>query len=355
MSIITLKESFGNNDILALFPKPDYSHISTKITVSDAIWIPFNDIHIDEDIGNVARSNKNKEDLGSRVDALVISFAAGVLTNQELGAVIHRGFDENGIPYKEPYKLAYAFGRTLAQMEIGVDGWAFNVIDGSEKEIEDACSYENEDPLPKSANKEQDITNLKSGQVKKGTLSNNEEIILADLRKTYPRRANASILRIAAGIFEENNTSLKYAYLTSAKIKLWRKNYCSEHFEIDGKFHQELEQWGYTSKKGGLYRTVHRSLTKYVETGFESYVHVFCGQVTKGSTMESQRAGIINEYITLRMNHAIVYGKDVKFLTLKGFFPQVFDNDKWCEFVPIDQELLEKRIRRSIKAKKCVK
>jgi hypothetical protein len=355
MKIITLKESYGNDDILEQFPKPDYSHISKRITVSDAKWIPFNMIHIDEDIGNIARSNKNKEDLGSRVDALVISFTAGVLTNQELGAVVHRGVGENGEPYKQPYKLAYAFGRTLAQMEIGVDGWAFNVIAGTEKEIEDACSYENEDPLPKTPNKEQDIISIKSGQVKKGTLSNKEEIILADLRKTYPRRANASILRIAAGIFEENNTSLKYAYYTSAKIKLWRNDHCFKHFEIDGGFDQDLKQWGYTSKKGGLYRTIHRSLTKYAETGFPSYVHVFGGQVTKGSTMELQREAIIDEYITLRVNHAIVYGKDVKFLTLKGFFPQIFGKDKWCDFVPIDQELLEDRVQRSINGKKCVK
>ena len=42
--IITLKEAYGNDDILKQFPKPDYTHISPKITVSDARWIDFDKI-----------------------------------------------------------------------------------------------------------------------------------------------------------------------------------------------------------------------------------------------------------------------------------------------------------------------
>ena len=83
--IITLKEAYGNDDILKQFPKPDYTHISPKITVSDARWIDFDKIHIDEDEGNVARSDNEKEDLSSRVNELVQSFTAGVLLNQEIG------------------------------------------------------------------------------------------------------------------------------------------------------------------------------------------------------------------------------------------------------------------------------
>lgn len=354
---IMLKEAYEDDDILNKFPKPDYSHISPNIKVSDAKWIPFNKIYIDEDGGNVARSDNNKEDLGSRVDALVISFTAGVLLNQDVGAVTYRGLDENGDEYEQPYQLAYSYGRTLAQIEImGLDmGWAFNEIEGTEKEIEDVCSFENEDPPTKKSNKEQDIINLKSKQVKKGTLKNDENVILADLRKTYPRRGDASILRIAAGIYEDNETSLKYAYYTSAKIKLWRTNHCSAWFEIDGKWDRLLQSFGYTSKLGGLYRTFHRALNKYAETGFISYVNAYTGQVSKGSTLEQQKLSILNEYIKLRVNHAIVYGKDEKFLTLNGFFPQSYGVDKWHRFIKIDQVELEKKIKLAISLAKKLK
>ena len=351
---ITLKEAYGDDAILKQFPKPDYSHISPNIKVSDAMWIPFDKIHIDEE-GNIARSDNNKEDLSSRVDALVISFTAGVLLNQELGAVTYRGLDENGNEYEQPYKLEYSFGRSLAQMEIGVDGWAFNIIEGTEKEIEDVCSFENEDPPTKKSNKETDIINLKSKQVKKGTLKNDEDVILADLKKTYPRRGDASILRIAAGIYEDNGTSLKYAYYTAAKIKLWRKNHCSTWFEIDGKWDKLLQRFGYTSKLGGLYRTFHRALNKYAESGFTSYVNAYTGQVSKGSTLEQQKVSIVNEYIKLRVNHAIVYGKDEKFLTLNGFFPQSYGVDKWSSFIKIDQVELEKKIKSAISLAKKLK
>tara|TARA_B100000073_G_C23666027_1_gene546586 strand:- start:36 stop:1118 length:1083 start_codon:yes stop_codon:yes gene_type:complete len=350
--IITLKEAYGNDDILKQFPKPDYTHISPKITVSDARWIDFDKIHIDEDEGNVARSDNEKEDLSSRVNELVQSFTAGVLLNQEIGAVQHRGLDENGDEYEKPYKLLYSFGRSLAQMEIGVKGWAFNIIDGTEKEIEDVCSFENEDPPVKHSNKEKDIINLKNKQVVKGTLKNEEDVIRADLRKTYPRRKKESINRIASGIFEHNNTPLKYAYYTDAKIKLWRENHCSTWFEVKGGWDESLQKFGFTAKIGGLYRSFHRALNKYAEFGLTSYVNAYTGQVSKGSTLEQQKLSIINEYIKLRVNHAIVYGKDKKFLTLNGFFPQSIGVDNWKNFIKIDQDIMEKKVELAIKRAK---
>jgi hypothetical protein len=240
-------------------------------------------------------------------------------------------------------------------MDLGAKGWAFNVIDGTETEIEDACSFENEDPLPKASNKEQDIINLKSEQVRKGTLENDEEAILANIRKTYPRRKDASIRRIIAGIYEQNKTKQKFAYYTSAKIILFREMHYAGDFAIAGELDTAWDEYGFTVKKGGCYRTFHKALRKYAETGRKSYLNAFCGQVSKGSTLEGQRAEIINEYITLRVNHAIVYGNDVKFLTLNGFFPQVVEEENWSEFVKIDQVALESRIARSIKAGKLIK
>ncbi len=355
MSIITLKESFNDNTILARFPKPNYSHISENITLSDPIWIKFKDIFIDEDLGNVARSNTNKVDLGSRVQALKESFAAGVIVNQDLGAVEYRGLDEKGDEYAQPYIMKYGYGRTLAQIELGAKGWAFNVITGTVTEIEDACSFENEDPLPKSSNKELDIINLKSEQIRKGTLANDENIILANIRKTYPRRKEASINRIKCGIYEQNKTSQKYGYLTEAKIILWGEQFYSGDFAIKGNLDDRKDEYGFTGKKGGCNRTFYRALHKFADTGKTSYLNAYSGQVSKGSTLEGQRAAIINEYIGIRVNYAITFGKDVKFLTLNGFFPQIIGEENWYDFILIDQDDLEARVARSIKAGKTVK
>ncbi|SVB67235.1 uncharacterized protein METZ01_LOCUS220089, partial [marine metagenome] len=83
---ITLKDAYGDDAILKRFPKPNYSHISTNIKVHDAIWIPFDDIYINDEEGNIARADGTAEDR-SHVPDLKNSFAAVVILNEELGAV----------------------------------------------------------------------------------------------------------------------------------------------------------------------------------------------------------------------------------------------------------------------------
>ena len=342
--MLSLKEAYGNNAILKLFPKPNYSHISSNIVVSDATWLKFQDIYIDDEEGNIARADGQDP---SHVEDLKFSFSNGVLVNEELGAVVRQ---PEGSP--QPYKLLYGYGRTLSQIELGVEGWAFNIIDANQTEQEDIASAENEPKAPKRNNQEKDIINIKSKQVKEGRIPNNEDAIYANLKKTYPRRKKESIARIAAGIFEENHTPVKYAYYTESKIKLWRKNHCAEWFEVDGRWDSKKQAFGLTSKIGGLMRTIHRARVKYAEGGFVSYVNTFTGQVTKGSTLEQQLVSIVNEYIKLRVVDALVYGIDIKFLTLNGFFPQSHGVDKWSEFIKIDQDELEKKVKDAIKIAK---
>ena len=342
--MLLLKEAYENDAILKLFPKPNYSHISPNIKVGDAIWIDFDDIYIDDELGNIARSDGQSP---NHIEDLKYSFSAGVIVNEELGAVKRQ---PEGSP--KPWVLKYGFGRTFSQMELGVNGWAFNPIDGTDTEIEDVQSFENEPKAPKSINQEKDIIRIKSKQVKEGRLSNNEDDIYANLKKTYPRRKKESIARIAAGIFEENNTPVKYAYYTDAKIKLWRKNHCADWFEIVGDWDSKKQAFGFTSKIGGLMRTFHRARVKYAEGGFVSYVNTFTGSVSKGSTLDDQRVSIVNEYIRLRVVDALVYGVNIKFLTLNGFFPQAHGIDKWSKFIEIDQDSLEKKVKAAIKIAK---
>ena len=343
--MLNVKTAYGNDAILKRFPKPDYSHISSNIFIGDASWIPFDQILIDEnnDLGHQTRMDGQDP---AHVVELKLSFAAGVIVNEELGAVIFRGNE-----YPKPYVLKYGFGRTLSQMDLGVKGWAFNTIEGTQTEIEDACSYENEEKSTKAINKEADIINTHSKQIRDGRLANNEDIIREKLKKLYIRRKKESLDRIAAGIFATNETPQKYSYYTDSKIKLWREDEYSGWFTMGGDLDTNKKSFGFTTKIGGLYRTYHRAMVKYAETGIVSYVNAFSGQVSKGSSLKQQRASIINEYTTLRVNHAIVYGTDIKFLTLNGFFPQMRGVDNWGQFIEIDQVTLEKKIKLAIEDK----
>jgi hypothetical protein len=344
--MIQLKEAYGDDAILNLFPKPDYSHISTDIEISDAKWIPFKDIHVDDDFGNPAREHGQS---ASHITELKYSFSSGVQTSQPLGAVTKRPLQADGTSYPKPYELVYSYGRTLAQKELGVDGWAFNVINAEQTIMEDIQSFENEDTLPKAKNKEADIVQIKVKQINDGRLSRDEDEILENLKKVYPGRKKESIQRIAAKIFESVGVVTRYAYYTEGKIVEWRENHSSEWFEIKGKLDEDLNEHGFTSKIGGIYRNWQRAVTYRASTGRNSYVNCFTDTVTKGSNLKQQREHIKQEYIKLRINYAILYGKDVKFLRLNGLFPQEQKVDNWKKFILFDQNEIERLVKKGIK------
>ena len=351
--MILLRKAFRDNAILKLFPKPDYSNIIDNDKIEAAEWIDFDDIHIDDDFGNPARLDGQSP---SHIEDLKFSFSCGVQTIMPLGAVMRRPLQPDGNPFPEPFKLMYGFGRTLAQKQLGVKGWAFNVIEATETEWEDIQSYENEDIAPKNPNKEDDIVHVKVRQINEGRLAKDEDIVMANLKKTYPTRRKPSIDRIAAKIFSNVGIQARYAYYTSAKLDLWRKNHASVWFATDGNWDGGRTRYGFTSVIGGLYRTWHRALTKYAETGELSYVNCFANTITKGSTLAQQRQKIVDEYIKLCVNHAIVYGKNVQFLRLNGFFPQARGFDDWKNFIVIDQNEIDRLIRQGIRyAKKVAK
>ena len=344
--MIKLKEAYGNDAILKQFPKPNYSHISTDIEISNAKWILFKDIFIDDDNGNPARLHG--QDPG-HIEELKYSFASGVNTALPIGAVKERSLSPDGTSYPKPYELVYAFGRTLAQIESGVEGWAFNIISADQTVMEDIQSFENEDTFPKSKNKEEDITQIKVKQIQDGRLSKKEDVILANLKKTYPGRKKASIDSIAAKIFKSIGVVAKYAYYQEAKINLWRENHASTWFEVAGKLDKNEKMHGFTSKIGGLYRTWHRAATIKAETGKNSYVNCFTDTVTKGSDLHQQREHIKQEYINLRVNHAVLYGKDLNFLRLNGLFPQEQKVDDWKNFILFDQKEIERLVKKGIR------
>ena len=64
--MLSLKDAYGNDAVLKLFPKPDYSHISSDIVVGDAQWIDFDDIHIDDEFGNDTEKQQAEEFISAK-------------------------------------------------------------------------------------------------------------------------------------------------------------------------------------------------------------------------------------------------------------------------------------------------
>ena len=323
-----------------IIPIPNYSHISNKIKVGKPIWIKFDNMYIDEE-GNEARDADGGYQ--SHITELETSFTNGVRTNEEVGAVLDRGPG-----YPKRYQLKYSYHRTDALLNLGRDGHWYYPIEADDSQWLDICSVENEPKPPKRANKEQEIVLIQSKQIELGALSNDEDSIKKRLKAIYPTRPKKSLERIAQGIFQVKKTKVRFSYWTNPKIKRWRDDNYSGHFEIDGKLDTKKNMYGFTTKIGGLYRTHHRAKIKYAESKIKSYVNCFTGQITPTETLDKQRKSIINEYISLRVADYKVYGKDICFLTLNGFFPQDSSESKKHFFNPDVQKDIEKRIKQEI-------
>tara|TARA_Y100000004_G_scaffold192169_1_gene252247 strand:- start:95 stop:1177 length:1083 start_codon:yes stop_codon:yes gene_type:complete len=331
-------EDFGDEKLLELFPTPDYSFISSTIEVSKAKWIPFEDIHIEETAGNIARIDN---EMNTRVKLLKNSFALGIQTNQELGGVQRA---ERGSP--KPFKLLYGFGRTIAQKDLGAKGWAYNIINAGERDLRLVCSVENEEQVPKKHNKEDDIVYVFNGLIKDNFLDNTQSNIQSRLIQYYPRRDKKSITRILGKIMEKSNTPVKYKYYTPSVMKDWRNDNYIGDFAIDGDKDNSKNMYGFTTKPSGMYRTMHRASTKFHETGLKSYVNCYVGFVKEDKLLNTQRINLIQEYIRLRVKYWSIYGRDVEYLILNGFFPQDVEKENKQDFIKVDQSMLDKVIKK---------
>tara|TARA_B100000780_G_scaffold239750_1_gene181588 strand:+ start:443 stop:1480 length:1038 start_codon:yes stop_codon:yes gene_type:complete len=325
-----------------IIPKPDYSNVSSSIKVGDPMWCDWDNIWINDRGGNVARDADGGNP--AHIADLETSFKNGIRTNEEVGAVKDRGPG-----FEKRYELKYSYHRADALQNLGQIGHWFNIIEATDNEWLDICSVENEPKAPKLANKEAEIVKIQVKQIEQGILTKNETSIRKRLKQLYPTRPKVSLDRIAQGIFELKDIAVRFTYWTKPKIKRWKKENFSGNFEIEGDKDKSRNMFGFTTKIGGVYRTHYRAKMKYAETGIKSYVNCFSGQITKTETLEKQRQSIIDEYVALRIADYKVYGKDICFLIINGFFPQE-DTEIQKHFFNVDvQKDIEKRIKREIK------
>jgi len=326
----------------SIFPKPDYTSISTKeheVKVGDPIFIDFKDLHIDEDL-NIARDDIDIDN--SHVNSLESSFREGILTNEELGAVVDRGTDS-----PKRYSLKYSFHRTDALQNLGQIGHWYYPIQATDSQWIDICSVENEPTPTKKENKETSIIQAQVQQIKKGYLAYDEDVIRDRINTLYRFRDKTSKSRIVNGIMERLNIKPRFKSWTKAKIKRWRKDHCSKHFEIEGDYDEKAKMFGYTAQFGGLGRTFHSAEKKYAEYGICSYVNCFTGSITPDSNIQDQIKGIKEEYTQYRVQKAITYGQDIPFLKLGGLFPPT-DSHEQKAFTSFNIQEIENEIKKRI-------
>lgn len=322
-----IKTVFGNETILKEFPKPSYLNIISDDNISEAIYIKWDDIAIDDNQGNVARASTTGQ-VGTdpaHVKDLEQSFSKGLNSSMYLPAVV-----KNPVGSAKKYRLIYGFGRSWALIALGTIGHAFNIIEGDETQIENVCSDENEPVCfyPKKTNTEQNIIALKVKQINRGVIKKDLSSVHDDLKKTYPRRSDLSRDRIAQAIMQHCNIAEEFYYYSKGKIIDFLKNKCfkTNVVAIDGKFDENLKMFGHVAKKGGLARTFMKALHKYVTSGYKSYVTMHVGTVSSGSEIRDKREQMIEEYVYYSALFLSVGVKD-SFLSPLGFFPQLEDEN----------------------------
>lgn len=341
---------FGNETILKEFPKPNYPNIISDDNISEAVYIKWDDIAINDNEGNVARASTTGQ-VGidpAHVLDLQQSFSKGLESSMYLPAVI-----ENPEGSAKKYRLIYGFNRSYALIALGTKGHAFNIIKGDETQIEDVCSNENEPDcyLPKKTNAEQNIIALKVRQIKRGVIKKDLSSIHENLKKNYPRRSDLSRDRIAQAIMQHCGIAEVFWYYSKGKILDFLKNQCSKInvVAIDGKFDEKLKMFGHVAKKGGLARTFMKALHKYVTTGHKSYVTMHVGTVSSGSEIRDKREQMIGEYVYYSALFLSVGVKD-SFLSPMGFFPQI-KGENTSGFVKkgLNENILNKLIQVELK------
>ena len=202
-----------------LFPKPDFSHIGKgNVTVSDPIFIPFEQILVPDD---GQRGRVEDQPSADRITRIKHSFAPGVRTTEFLPAVIERNVDSDE-PVK--YELLYGVGRTWTfEYEMGAKGYWYNKIENAtDSDLEWVCLTENEE-LEKTPNKELDVINSISRMIKRGDIKPTEKAIDEAIRHNLPfRRAESRGRRTTTALLKERS-NLENKIFTAKGIGAFKK------------------------------------------------------------------------------------------------------------------------------------
>ena len=313
-------------------PIPDFSNVGVKIN-KKTIKLKLSQVLINDKDGNTARQHGTSE---SDIESLKHSIAKGWDTTEYLPCV-----------YKNPepnsdysHILAYGYNRANAlELLYGKDfEMVFDVVECTDSELLDIRTMENEG-LPKVTNKEIDIVKTIMLKINDFGLKKDEDVIRDHLDKICPFRSKESKDSIVRQV--ENLAALDTAVYewNGAKAERWSKDDSAIKYNFNGELTGYVKDkkpgvHTFMCKQGSAYRTYHRMIGKYLDTGKDCQVIFHVSRPTKKSSIKAKRERTLADW-----NEGIQRLKDLgcqtEFMKVAGFLPQEKGVDNWSKLVQV--------------------
>tara|TARA_B100000131_G_scaffold60404_1_gene56025 strand:- start:1938 stop:2912 length:975 start_codon:yes stop_codon:yes gene_type:complete len=280
---------YYDNVNLSNVPLPDWSHLGvTSPTSNPTIKLNWDQVYIDDVENN---STKEEPHTPAEIEALKLSFSAGVKDTEYPPAVSYRGKQ-----YAQPWQLEYGFGRAESLRLLQTKGWVFTVLDGDEDSIEDVKAQENE-LLPKRVNEEIDMRKFLISKVITGKIEKTEKAIRSKFKKVYSYRPKEVENRVVPQVLKELGVKSPYIIYTSApKAQDWIKNHSKIDYVITGDYDKERDMYGVLMKEGYQRRVVINAYKTYQETGKYTAVIFHCGAPTKKADFNTKRKQVVDGF-----------------------------------------------------------
>ena len=207
----------------------------------------------------------------------------------------------------------------------------FDVVTCTESQLLDIRTMENEG-LPKVNNKEIDVVKTMMQKIEKFGFKKDTDEIRKHLDLICPFRSKQSKDSIVRQI--ENLAALDTAVYewNPSKAKRWSKDYSSIKYNFDGELTGNTHT--FMCKQGSTYRTYHRMMSRYLDTGNPCQVLFHVSRPTKKSSIEAKRQRTMEDWNSglKRLNDL---GCRTDFMSVAGFLPQEKGKDNWSQLVKI--------------------
>lgn len=304
-------------------PQPDFSMVP-GVKIKGFVKLKLKNLHVDYKDGNTAREHGTDPEA---VETLSKSLSKGWDSTEYLPAVRKL---QGGVV---PYELIYGFNREEALENLygeDFEMW-FTVIECNNDALYDVRLVENEG-LPKRTNKESDIKYTVLQKIEKGLLSKDTDSIKHYLDTVCVFRSKESKDRITKMVEEAANISNSIDQYTEGKANRWAKNYSTIKYQFGGELVNGVHT--FLCKQGSAYRTYHRMIRRYLETGKPCQVVFHVGSPTPNKTVQQKRLDTMEDW-KQGIKNLKALGCDISFMKVAGFLPQIRNKDEYHSLVKV--------------------
>jgi hypothetical protein len=169
-------------------------------------------------------------------------------------------------------------------------------------------------------------------KIKDGFLTADEDEITDYINRVCVFRTKQSKENIVKLVKEAANLNDKFVEYSESKAKRWVKN----HSTIKYKFGGELVNNTHTflCKQGSSYRTYHRMIRRYLETGLSCQVIFHVGRPTPKMNVTEKRKATMQSW-NEGIDNLKKLGCNTDFMKVAGFLPQLVDIDQWHSLIKV--------------------